>query len=71
MVGGGVSANSRLRSLLPAEAEPFGIRVSFPPFRLTLDNGAMIARRGFELYRRGKYSPWMLSAKPNLKIGEN
>ncbi len=70
-VGGGVSANSRLRTLLREEAEPYGIKVLFPAFQLTLDNAAMIARRGYELYRKGKRSQWNLSAHPNLSIGEN
>ncbi len=69
VVGGGVSANSRLRSHLSEEAQPYGIRVWFPPLFLTVDNAAMIARRGFELYRRGKRSDWKISAHPNLKIG--
>jgi N6-L-threonylcarbamoyladenine synthase len=71
VVGGGVSANSRLRSLLKQAAEPYGIRVWFPPLSLTVDNAAMIARRGFELYRRGRRSDWKMSADPNLKIGES
>ena len=71
VVGGGVSANSRLRNLLTQEAEPYGIRVWFPPLSLTVDNAAMIARRGWELYRRGKRSDWKISARPNLRIGES
>ncbi len=70
MVGGGVSANSRLRSLLAEEAKPYGIRAVFPPLSLTIDNGAMIARRGYELYRRGQRSDFKISARPNLRIGE-
>ena len=69
VVGGGVSANSRLRALLPEEARPFKINVWFPPFPLTLDNAAMIARRGWELYQQGKRSNWKISACPDLKIG--
>ena len=71
VVGGGVSANSRLRSLLLQEAQAYGIRVWFPPLSLTVDNAAMIARRGWELYRKGKRSDWRLSARPNLRIGES
>ena len=71
VVGGGVSANSRLRSLLAQKAGPYGIEALFPPLSLTLDNGAMIARRGWELYRKGKSSDWKISARPNLRIGEN
>ena len=69
VVGGGVSANSRLRSLLNEEAKPYGIHVGFPPLSLTVDNAAMIARRGWELHRQGKHSDWKISANPNLKIG--
>ncbi len=68
-VGGGVSANSRLRSLLPEEASLYKISVMFPPFPLTLDNGAMIARRGYELHQQGRRSDWKLSAHPNLPMG--
>lgn len=71
VVGGGVSANSRLRSLLVEEAEPYRIAVRFPPLSLTVDNGAMIARRGWELYRAGKHSDWKCSARPDLRIGES
>ncbi|MBI4115072.1 MAG: tRNA (adenosine(37)-N6)-threonylcarbamoyltransferase complex transferase subunit TsaD, partial [Candidatus Omnitrophica bacterium] len=71
VVGGGVSANSRLRELLKQEAEPYGIRVRFPSFALTLDNAAMIARRGYELYKQGRHSDWEISADPNLAIGES
>ncbi len=71
VVGGGVSANSRLRSLLTQEAEPYRIRVRFPSLPLTQDNAGMIARRGWEIYGQGKRSNWTLSAKPNLKIGES
>ena len=70
IVGGGVSANSRLRSLLTEEAKPYGIRVGFPPLSLTVDNAAMIARRGYELYRKGQRSDFKISARPNLQIGE-
>ena len=70
VVGGGVSANSRLRSLLVEEAKPYGIRVGFPPLSLTMDNAAMIARRGYELYHKGKRSDFKISARPNLRIGE-
>jgi N6-L-threonylcarbamoyladenine synthase len=71
VVGGGVSANSRLRSLLVEEAELYRIGVWFPPLSLTVDNGAMIARRGWELYRAGKHSDWKCSARPDLRIGES
>ncbi len=44
VVGGGVSANSRLRSVLESECRLRGYTLFIPPFELTLDNGVMIAR---------------------------
>ncbi len=69
VVGGGVSANSRLRSQLVEEGKRKGIDVRFPDFKLTLDNAAMIARRGVELYEKGRRSPLSLTGVPNLKMG--
>lgn len=46
VVGGGFSANSRLRELLTERAEPLGITVRIPPVRYCTDNGAMIAAVG-------------------------
>ncbi len=70
VVGGGVSANTRLRELLPQEAKLYHINVWFPPFSLTIDNAAMIARRGFELYQKGKRTDFKISARPSFPIGE-
>lgn len=69
VVGGGVSANSRLRSHLVEEGRKRGILARFPDFKLTLDNAAMIARRGVELFRKGKRSSLSLTGIPNLKMG--
>ncbi len=49
VVGGGVAANSRLRSKF---AERGGLPVLFPPLNLCTDNGAMIARVGWHRLRR-------------------
>lgn len=69
VVGGGVSANSELRKRLPEEAKARGIDVRFPPFLLTMDNAGMIARRGYELYRKGKRDSLKLAGNANLKMG--
>lgn len=50
LVGGGVSANSALRSLLSSRAAKEGIQVFFPPFDLCTDNAAMIAGLAFHYY---------------------
>jgi N6-L-threonylcarbamoyladenine synthase len=68
VVGGGVSANSHLRAELIRQAGELGIEVFLPPLELTGDNAAMIARRGLELFEKGKFSDLKLTAKPNLRI---
>ncbi len=68
VVGGGVSANSYLREKLTRDAGALGIKVWFPPFVLSADNAAMIARRGFELYQNGKRSKLNMTGDPGLQI---
>ncbi|MBN1688865.1 MAG: tRNA (adenosine(37)-N6)-threonylcarbamoyltransferase complex transferase subunit TsaD [Candidatus Omnitrophica bacterium] len=68
-VGGGVSANTYLRAQLQEVAREEGLKIYFPPLSLTVDNAAMIARRGVELYRNGKRSEMTLSGVPNLVLG--
>ncbi|TRW45555.1 tRNA (adenosine(37)-N6)-threonylcarbamoyltransferase complex transferase subunit TsaD [Georgenia yuyongxinii] len=53
VVGGGFSANSRLRALAAERAEQHGITVRIPPIRYCTDNGAMIAALGSALVREG------------------
>ncbi len=49
LVGGGVAANSALRTTLQAQAVAQGIEVFFPPMSLCLDNAAMIAGLAYHL----------------------
>lgn len=63
IVGGGVAANRYLRSRLYEEAQARDINVFFPDFALSLDNAAMIAGLGYQLYKRGKYSDYYLTAE--------
>ena len=53
VVGGGFSANSRLRSLFSERAEKAGITVRIPPLRFCTDNGAQIAALGANLVEAG------------------
>ena len=73
VVGGGVSANSHLRNLLKEDGSERGFKVWFPPFSLTVDNAAMIARRGIELFKARKGKPkrevWKMTGLPNLAMG--
>lgn len=51
VVGGGVSANSRLQGLLGVAAKAEGIRVTFSGSKLAADNAVMIAALGQEMAR--------------------
>jgi len=53
IVGGGVSANTRLRERLKEEADKWGIKTYFPPMRLCVDNAAMIGGLGEALFSKG------------------
>ena len=53
LLGGGVAANSRLRTLLAERCEAAGITLRRPRPGLCTDNGAMIAAVGVELVRAG------------------
>lgn len=53
VAGGGVAANSRLRSLL---AERKDLNCIFPPLKLCGDNGAMIAGVAYHFLKRGDRS---------------
>lgn len=53
LIGGGVAANSRLRSLLAERAAVAGVELRTPRPILCTDNGAMIAALGAEVVRRG------------------
>lgn len=67
--GGGVAANSRLRSLL---SERTDLNCIFPPLKLCGDNGAMIAGVAYHFLKRGDTSPWDVTASarvPQFKRG--
>jgi N6-L-threonylcarbamoyladenine synthase len=54
LIGGGVAANSRLRSMAEERAAAGGIRVRVPRPGLCTDNGAMVAALGAEMVTRGR-----------------
>jgi len=64
VAGGGVAANTYLRSLLASHSE---LTVYFPPLSLCGDNAAMIAGLGYKLLARGDRSPLTLNANPRVK----
>ncbi|MDO4717282.1 MAG: tRNA (adenosine(37)-N6)-threonylcarbamoyltransferase complex transferase subunit TsaD [Propionibacteriaceae bacterium] len=69
LLGGGVAANSRLRTLLEERAAEAGIEVRRPRPALCTDNGAMIAAVGAEVVRKGlRPSSLDISANPGLPV---
>lgn len=69
LLGGGVAANSRLRTLLEERAAEAGIEVRRPRPALCTDNGAMIAAVGAEAVRKGlRPSSLDISANPGLPV---
>lgn len=64
LIGGGVAANSRLRTLLEQRCAEHGIELRRPRPALCTDNGAMIAALGVQVVKRGL-------APSSLAIGAN
>lgn len=65
LLGGGVAANGRLREALARRLDPDGVLLNGSP-RLSLDNGAMVARAGAFRLERGEVASLHASANPNL-----
>ncbi len=68
VVGGGVAANSVLRSRIEEMAAARGIRTIVPRPGLCTDNAAMIGAAGYFRARAGERGGSDLSAKPSLKL---
>jgi len=56
-IGGGVSANSELRSRIEEEGKKRGWKTYLPEFKFTTDNAAMIAIAGYYHYLAGERTP--------------
>jgi N6-L-threonylcarbamoyladenine synthase len=68
VLGGGVVANSRLRSLMAKGAEERGFELLIPPPELCTDNGAMIASAGYYRLQRGERTELDVGASPGLPL---
>jgi len=67
VVGGGVCANSYLRSYLERE-KPGEIEIFFPSPDLCTDNAAMVAACGWQQLKKGRISPLSLDPQPALTL---
>lgn len=65
-VVGGVSANSRLRTLLQQRAAFESLHLSLPPLAYCTDNAAMIAAAGRQALRAGLRAPLELDAQASM-----
>lgn len=67
-VGGGVAANSGLRTHLQAAATEHNLRVLFPPLKYCTDNAAMIGCAAADHLNRGHTSPITLGVQSRLPL---
>ena len=66
VLGGGVTANSRLREEIVKRSP---MPVIIPPPILCTDNGAMIAACGYFQYQNGLETPMNIDVDPGLPLG--
>ena len=68
VLGGGVTANLRLREKLSEKSE---LPLFFPPPGLSLDNGAMIAGLGYHIFKKRGGDPLDLLPHPRIDFVSN
>ena len=67
-IGGGVSANSGLRSRITEDGRRRGWNTYLPEFKFTTDNAAMIAVAGYFRYKAGERTP--LDVAPVSRVAD-
>jgi len=67
-IGGGVSANSGIRSALKKGEQKFGWKTYIPKFEYTTDNAAMIAIVGYLKFKNEDFSAQTTMASARLKL---
>lgn len=69
LLGGGVSANRRLRELAAARCASAGVELHVPPLKLCTDNGVMVAALAAHLVRNGvQPSALTVGTDPGLEV---
>ncbi|GAB5495128.1 MAG: tRNA (adenosine(37)-N6)-threonylcarbamoyltransferase complex transferase subunit TsaD [Phycisphaerales bacterium] len=66
VVGGGVSANSRIRREIKELAQKRGLRLVLPEMRFCVDNAAMIAGLGYHTFQTNGPDDLTLRAAPSM-----
>lgn len=70
VLGGGVSANQRLREAMSVMAEEQGIRLTVPSLVHCTDNAAMIGAAGYYAWKSGRRAGLDLNADPMAELDE-
>ncbi|MBQ7369844.1 MAG: tRNA (adenosine(37)-N6)-threonylcarbamoyltransferase complex transferase subunit TsaD [Clostridia bacterium] len=66
--GGGVAANTYLRTRLKEECEKRGLHLVLPEKRYCTDNASMIAAEGLVQFRLGNFADMSLNAKASIPL---
>ena len=67
-IGGGVSANSGIRTTLKEAEQKYGWKTYVPKFEYTTDNAAMIGIVGYYNFLEGNYSNSEITSKARIKF---
>lgn len=67
-IGGGVSANSGIRSTLKAAEEKYGWKTYIPKFEYTTDNAAMIGIVGYQKFLENKFNDTSTVSKARIEF---
>jgi len=67
-IGGGVSANSGIRSTLKESESKLGWKTFIPKFEYTTDNAAMIGIVGYQKYKNERFSDANVVSKPRIEF---
>lgn len=58
LIVGGVGCNERLQEMMGIMCEERGAKLFATDERFCIDNGAMIAQAGLEMFKSGVSTPW-------------